>query len=58
MIFNNYLAKLKQIPLEGEDESFAGGRAGEPEEISPTLQVQDFEEFFIFSVINWIFVII
>ena len=39
MIFNNHLAKLKQIPLEGEDESFAGGRAGEPEEISPTLQV-------------------
>ena len=42
MIFNNYLAKLKQIPLEGEDESFAGGRAGEPEEISPTLQVGHF----------------
>ena len=42
MIFNNYLAKLKQIPLEGEDESFAGGRAGEPEEISPTLQVEHF----------------
>merc|ERR550519_639625 len=38
MIFSNYLAKLKQLPLEGEDESFTGGR-GE-EEVSPTLQVQ------------------
>ena len=26
MIFNNYLAKLRQLPLEGEDESFTGGR--------------------------------
>ena len=37
MIFSNYLNKLKQLPLEGEDESFTGGR-GE-EEVSPTLQV-------------------
>ena len=37
MIFSNYLQKLKQLPLEGEDESFSGGR-GE-EEVSPTLQV-------------------
>jgi dynein heavy chain 1 len=43
MIFNNYLAKLKQLPLEGEDESFTGGRGGEGgavEEISPTLQAR------------------
>jgi len=43
MIFNNYLSKLKQIPLEGEDESFNMGRPGDKreEEISPTLQVQN-----------------
>jgi dynein heavy chain 1 len=41
MIFYNYLLKLKQLPLEGEDESFGGGgRGGGEEEISPTLQVQ------------------
>ena len=36
MIFSNYLSKLKQLPLEGEDESFTGGKE---EEVSPTLQV-------------------
>merc|ERR1719193_188369 len=41
MIFNNYLSKLKQIPLEGEDESFNMGRDKREEEISPTLQVQN-----------------
>ena len=42
MIFN-YLSKLKQIPLEGEDESFNIGRPGDKreEEISPNLQVQN-----------------
>merc|ERR1719318_1929613 len=43
IMFDNYLSKLKQIPLEGEDESFNIGRPGDKreEEISPTLQVQN-----------------
>ena len=41
MIFSNYLSKLKQIPLEGEDESFTVGRGDKrEEEVSPTLRVQ------------------
>jgi hypothetical protein len=39
MIIYNYLLKLKQLPLEAEDEGFAGGRGGE-EEVFPTLRVQ------------------
>jgi hypothetical protein len=44
MIFSNYLAKLRQLPLEGEDDSFNMGR-GDPqqqqvEELSPILKVQ------------------
>lgn len=42
MIFSNYLSKLKQIPLEGEDESFSVGRGDKrEEEVSPTLRVQN-----------------
>ena len=42
MIFSNYMAKLKQIPLEGEDESFSVGRGDKrEEEVSPTLRVQN-----------------
>ena len=42
MIFSNYMLKLKQIPLEGEDESFSMGRGDKREdEVSPTLRVQN-----------------
>jgi dynein heavy chain 1 len=37
MTFHNYLLKRKQLPLEGEDESFGGGRGGGEEEVFPTL---------------------
>ena len=36
MIFSNYLAKLRQIPLEGEDDARDTKTEGE---ISPTLMV-------------------
>merc|ERR1740128_1398188 len=38
MIFHNYMAKLKQIPLEGEEDGFS--REKQADEISPTLKVQ------------------
>jgi hypothetical protein len=44
MIFSNYLAKLRQLPLEGEDDSFNMGRGDQQqqqqEELSPILKVQ------------------
>ena len=43
MIFSNYLAKLRQLPLEGEDDSFNMGRGDsqqQAEELSPILKVQ------------------
>ena len=42
MIFTNYLAKLRQLPLEGEDDSFNMGRGDQQqvEELSPILKVQ------------------
>ena len=40
MIFENYLATLRQIPLEGEDDSLNLGHGAKGEEVmSPTLQV-------------------
>jgi len=39
MIYNNFLAKLRNVPVE-EGEEEPRKRAGEDEEISPAIQVQ------------------
>lgn len=56
MIFENYMLRLKNIPLEeGEDESFGKAVIEKKDDVmSPTLQVND-AIYFLDSVLNLLF---